>query len=104
MRRLPEQPCINMKLYATTTSERASKGQGGNEYIRVELRQAKNTPVEYYIEYNQKGLLIMDSTYGTLLETGKLKGNKQKDENNRCEHGMPYKGKLCIVCNPQLYK
>lgn len=26
-----------MKLYATTTSERASKGQGGNEYIIVDL-------------------------------------------------------------------
>lgn len=24
-----------MKLYATTTSERASKGQGGNEYIDI---------------------------------------------------------------------
>ena len=26
-----------MKLYATVTSERASKGQGGNEYIEIEL-------------------------------------------------------------------
>ena len=26
-----------MKLYATTTSERASKGQGGNEYITISL-------------------------------------------------------------------
>lgn len=24
-----------MKLYATTTSERASKGQGGNKYVAV---------------------------------------------------------------------
>ncbi len=27
-----------MKLYATVTSERASKGQGGNEYIEIELK------------------------------------------------------------------
>lgn len=27
-----------MKLYATTTSERASKGQGGNKWLRVELQ------------------------------------------------------------------
>ncbi len=27
-----------MKLYATTTSERASKGQGGNEYIDIEIK------------------------------------------------------------------
>lgn len=26
-----------MKLYATTTSERASKGQGGNEFLNIEL-------------------------------------------------------------------
>lgn len=30
-----------MKLYATTTSERASKGQGGNEFLDVFL-QVKN--------------------------------------------------------------
>lgn len=27
-----------MKLYATTTSERASKGQGGNEYLDIAIR------------------------------------------------------------------
>lgn len=26
-----------MKLYATTTSERASKGQGGNRYLDIQL-------------------------------------------------------------------
>jgi len=26
-----------MKLYATTTSDRASKGQGGNKHLSVEL-------------------------------------------------------------------
>jgi hypothetical protein len=26
-----------MKLYATTTSERASKGQGGNEYLYIKV-------------------------------------------------------------------
>jgi len=26
-----------MKLYATTTSDRATKGQGGNEYLKIEL-------------------------------------------------------------------
>jgi hypothetical protein len=26
-----------MKLYSTATSERASKGQGGNKWLRVEL-------------------------------------------------------------------
>ncbi len=27
-----------MKLYATTTSERASKGQGGNEFLNIEVK------------------------------------------------------------------
>lgn len=27
-----------MKLYATTTSERASKGQGGNKFLTVHLQ------------------------------------------------------------------
>ena len=31
-----------MKLYATTTSERASKGQGGNEYLAIDIMTAPN--------------------------------------------------------------
>ena len=27
-----------MKLYATTTSERASKGQGGNQFLTIEIK------------------------------------------------------------------
>jgi hypothetical protein len=35
-----------MKLYATVTSERASKGQGGNDFLEVELRAFdRETPV-----------------------------------------------------------
>ena len=34
-----------MKLYATTTSERASKGQGGNKYLDIEILVGnKNNP------------------------------------------------------------
>ena len=34
-----------MKLYATVTSERASKGQGGNKYLNVDLMGGdKNNP------------------------------------------------------------
>jgi hypothetical protein len=46
-----------MKLYATTTSERASKGQGGNEYICIKLTVQNGTRQDYPIgeiilEYN----------------------------------------------------
>lgn len=30
-----------MKLYATTTSERASKGQGGNDYLDIKITDEK---------------------------------------------------------------
>lgn len=31
-----------MKLYATTTSERASKGQGGNKFLKILITVGKN--------------------------------------------------------------
>ena len=56
-----------MKLYATTTSERATKGQGGNKQIGITLtRQIKNNagmpkniPV-YYIYFDENKLVIQD--------------------------------------------
>jgi len=34
-----------MKLYATTTSERATKGQGGNNYISIILNDENKNPL-----------------------------------------------------------
>jgi len=34
-----------MKLYATITSERATKGQGGNEYISITIRDEGKYPI-----------------------------------------------------------
>lgn len=40
-----------MKLYATVTSERASKGQGGNDYIHVSITDSKDQEaVHVYID------------------------------------------------------
>lgn len=83
-----------MKLYATTTSERASKGQGGNEYLRVSLtvgnakEQAnagvieviESSPNKFAIKYHLNGktkLLQEVNTNGTIFET---KGKSQKGE------------------------
>lgn len=46
-----------MKLYAKTTSDRASKGQGGNEYICIKLTvqngAQQNYPIgEVILDYN----------------------------------------------------
>lgn len=81
-----------MKLYATVTSERATKGQGGNDYILIELKggSAKNSFTEYHIEYNETGLLVTDCDNNELLSTGgrfigdDRKGEKQKGE---CSQG-----------------
>lgn len=45
----------NMKLYAKTTSERASKGQGGNDYIIIKLTVENGSKLDYPI-----GELILD--------------------------------------------
>ena len=34
-----------MKLYAKTTSERASKGQGGNEYLDIDITVGENREI-----------------------------------------------------------
>jgi len=78
-----------MKLYATTTSERASKGQGG-KHLDIQL-QGENrqelgvialryeaTKQEYYALYIRNG--IIQSIFHIEKET---KGKRQKGE---CEH------------------
>lgn len=80
-----------MKLYATVTSERASKGQGGNEYINFVLRnetqeviltlQVKQTP---YIDYEVEILKFLPTNkmMVQVLEDKQLqtKGEKQTGE------------------------
>ena len=41
-----------MKLYATTTSERASKGQGGNDFLEIELSIDNGNLIVGYIYLN----------------------------------------------------
>jgi len=43
-----------MQIYATTTTERASKGQGGNDFLEINVTDAnKNTILE--LEITPKG-------------------------------------------------
>lgn len=79
-----------MKLYATTTSERASKGQGGQKYILVELTAEREKMVEIRFApdaFNEGEYLLQvkDATgsllYGQLFEP---KGKKQKGD--KCGH------------------
>lgn len=86
-----------MKLYATTTSERASKGQGGNEHVNVKLENetreelayiraipdGTNTRVTVYVS----GQGHLGTFYVPNGLKDKTKGNKQKGET--CRPGHP---------------
>lgn len=66
-----------MKLYATVTSERASKGQGGKA-IRLDLYgENRNEPV-YCIGWTDWGLIVSENKTGRKLFEIETKGNKQK--------------------------
>lgn len=75
-----------MKLYATITSERASKGQGGNKYINIDLFVGSaSNPIpagsvyfridddDYVVSYNDVEL------YRQELKAKKQKGEKWID-------------------------
>lgn len=74
-----------MKLYATTTSERASKGQGGNKFVSVLLTAGENKTnmLEATLEHEETEtehiyrLWNGDICVDTLRET---KGKSQKDK------------------------
>ena len=58
-----------MKLYATVTSERATKGQGGNKFLNIELKaekiEGKPTPANIYLLRLE---IIDDKLFATLLD------------------------------------
>lgn len=71
-----------MKLYATTTSERASKGQGGNKEIRIDLYVINRDEPLYEIVLTSDLLEIKnygESDYLLRLENVP-KGKQKKDE------------------------
>jgi hypothetical protein len=84
-----------MKLYATITSERATKGQGGNEFIDIKINlydddryHIRITPDK--IIFNERGYSdpileryhkdIVDQEENRLKYIKQKKGKKQKDE------------------------
>lgn len=95
-----------MKLYATITSERATKGQGGNKLIEITL-------IIDPVKRKEVGRVIM--RYGDKGE-GEHEGytifyypitsncEEQKIKNGRIllyqEKGEKQKGEKCLNCNP----
>ena len=93
-----------MKLYATVTSERASKGQGGNEWLAVDFTvgDAEN-PISFGrilldLRKNEEGFPAFVLQYNgseiasyPLNQVATIKGKRQKGEisddgKNRCVH------------------
>lgn len=73
-----------MKLYATVTSERATKGQGGNDFVRVELQRDRGK-LSHVLEYTTAGIRLSQVTDdgGVILfeqREDEEKGEKQKGE------------------------
>lgn len=66
-----------MKLYATTTSERASKGQGGNEYLNIDIlindRQQPQfrTIVKHGKTTGQTTVLFQSYSFGNWIDSYK---------------------------------
>lgn len=91
-----------MKLYATTTSERASKGQGGKE-LNISVSDSTGACImEIFIDTNLKGTAIVrDFWIGDInddeIKNYYLKGNKQKDE-CKCGHIISDNTSTCIHC------
>lgn len=99
-----------MKLYATVSSERATKGQGGHKKVEILLQVDPKLRKEigrlvmtceedvytvYYYPINAN-CEEQDVNSGRVL-LYKTKGEKQKGE--KCEHG--YNRKDCLICTPQ---
>ena len=108
-----------MKLYATTTSERASKGQGGNkqvvttytcqneltklndEVMRVEMTQhtGGSVSIRVFSLVSEQDMLVK-------LPDRYTKGEKKKGDGiNICEHDQTTKtvhGEYCLNCHAYL--
>lgn len=83
-----------MKLYTTITSERASKGQGGNKYLRIALnvgstKESRHIANLLMVAVDNGGYEIFfqdtEKDKTTCLKTGEIKGKSQKGERNFIE-------------------
>jgi len=110
-----------MKLYATVTSERARKGQGGNEYIEINITADRKSLLEISVsekskewvievwDRNNKNHSFSIPTENAIQENmAKLaKGKKQKGEcveckkvhKPKCPHGVDWH-EVCSPCIP----
>lgn len=100
-----------MKLYATTTSERASKGQGGNDHLNIIITvKDGNNLVELadlWVQETATDFEVIDNKTCAVIkqlikfESNEAKGKKQKDEKKICRHcGRIHKNDTAICITP----
>lgn len=75
-----------MKLYATTTSERATKGQGGNKQLNLAIYIDNREKPRYRLHVTKREdestdvvLVDMERPYPNTVFEDTIKGNKKKD-------------------------
>lgn len=73
-----------MKLYATVTSERATKNQGGNQYIRT----------DYYVGSRDKSVWVATATLTTEPDGYRLKFRTEDFEKEVAIKGEKQKGEM----------
>ena len=88
-----------MKLYATTTSERASKGQGGNQFLSIDINDELNQVIAHiYVKdlENGNGEITINNFIRGQHTTDKfrlyskkivkaIKGKQKKGDDNTCK-------------------
>ena len=87
-----------MKLYATITSERATKGQGGNKRLNIDiLVYDRNNPL-YQIEITTDELIFRERGYSEPLLTRSHKDIKEQEEKAKRQKGEIGKLLPCRHC------
>lgn len=81
-----------MQLYATVSSERASKGQGGNEYLEIVITGAHQTELITLkltpngSKYELRGWTHDNQFIQHMIEENMQKGERQKGECGKFGH------------------
>lgn len=76
-----------MRLYATTTSERASKGQGGNDYLDIQVIDETRHDIAYMKIENRENEIYVEVAINDesgdypkkIYSVTKTKSKKKKD-------------------------
>lgn len=88
-----------MKLYATTTSERASKGQGGNEYLKIAINVYDDSNPRYWITVTEDEFTVMERGYSQPRMYASHKDLREQEEQLKGEKQKTAKDLPCEYCN-----